>query len=183
MLRASAPFSFCNLPTPPRRKPGRTRAARKQPPGKSDTNPLGVISPPSARASGERMRMPQSQRVRRSIDRGSAGGQNVSGSIADPLTMPQQGRNTRHRLFINGRCAITQGSHHAHSQKQCPFPVRLQRTDRQKQYPEIVDFYLPPEGCSYRLAVVSIKKEYPGRMKRIFIHNPFILAFWFWKEK
>ncbi|MDP1930623.1 MAG: 4-hydroxy-3-polyprenylbenzoate decarboxylase [Gammaproteobacteria bacterium] len=37
----------------------------------------------------------------------------------------------------------------------------------QKQYPEIVDFYLPPEGCSYRLAVVSIKKQYPGHAKRI----------------
>ena len=32
----------------------------------------------------------------------------------------------------------------------------------QKQFPEIVDFYLPPEGCSYRLAVVSMKKQYPG---------------------
>lgn len=37
----------------------------------------------------------------------------------------------------------------------------------QKQYPEIVDFYLPPEGCSYRLAVVSIKKQYPGHAKRM----------------
>ena len=37
----------------------------------------------------------------------------------------------------------------------------------QKQYPEIVDFYLPPEGCSYRLAVVSIRKQYPGHAKRV----------------
>ncbi|MES2771048.1 MAG: 4-hydroxy-3-polyprenylbenzoate decarboxylase [Pseudomonadota bacterium] len=37
----------------------------------------------------------------------------------------------------------------------------------QKQFPEIVDFYLPPEGCSYRLASVSIKKQYPGHAKRI----------------
>lgn len=37
----------------------------------------------------------------------------------------------------------------------------------QKQYPEIIDFYLPPEGCSYRLAIVSIKKQYPGHAKRI----------------
>ena len=37
----------------------------------------------------------------------------------------------------------------------------------QKQFPEIVDFYLPPEGCSYRLAVVTIRKEYPGHAKRI----------------
>ena len=37
----------------------------------------------------------------------------------------------------------------------------------QKQYPEIVDFYLPPEGCSYRLAVVTIKKQYPGHARRI----------------
>ncbi|MFA7293360.1 MAG: 4-hydroxy-3-polyprenylbenzoate decarboxylase [Rhodocyclaceae bacterium] len=37
----------------------------------------------------------------------------------------------------------------------------------QKQYPEIVDFYLPPEGCSYRMAVVSIRKQYPGHAKRV----------------
>ncbi len=37
----------------------------------------------------------------------------------------------------------------------------------QKQFPEITDFYLPPEGCSYRLAVVSIKKQYPGHAKRV----------------
>ncbi len=37
----------------------------------------------------------------------------------------------------------------------------------QKQFPEIVDFYLPPEGCSYRLAVVSINKQYPGHAKRV----------------
>lgn len=36
-----------------------------------------------------------------------------------------------------------------------------------KQFPEIQDFYLPPEGCSYRMAVVSIKKQYPGHAKRI----------------
>ena len=36
-----------------------------------------------------------------------------------------------------------------------------------KQFPEIVDFYLPPEGCSYRLAVVTMKKQYPGHAKRI----------------
>ena len=36
-----------------------------------------------------------------------------------------------------------------------------------KQFPEIVDFYLPPEGCSYRMAVVSMKKQYPGHAKRI----------------
>ena len=39
----------------------------------------------------------------------------------------------------------------------------------QKQFPEIVDFYLPPEGCSYRIAVVSIKKEYPGHARRIML--------------
>ena len=37
----------------------------------------------------------------------------------------------------------------------------------QRQFPEIVDFYLPPEGCSYRLAVVSIRKRYPGHAKRV----------------
>ena len=37
----------------------------------------------------------------------------------------------------------------------------------QKQFPEIVDFYLPPEGCSYRVAIVSMKKQYPGHAKRV----------------
>jgi len=37
----------------------------------------------------------------------------------------------------------------------------------QKQFPEIVDFYLPPEGCSYRLAVVTMRKQYPGHAKRM----------------
>jgi len=37
----------------------------------------------------------------------------------------------------------------------------------QKQFPEIVDFYLPPEGCSYRVACVSIRKSYPGHARRI----------------
>jgi 4-hydroxy-3-polyprenylbenzoate decarboxylase len=36
-----------------------------------------------------------------------------------------------------------------------------------RQYPEIVDFYLPPEGCSYRMAVVSIRKQYPGHARRV----------------
>ncbi len=56
----------------------------------------------------------------------------------------------------------------------------------QKQYPEIVDFYLPPEGCSYRMAVVSMKKQYPGHAKRVmfgvwsflrqFMYTKFILV-------
>jgi 4-hydroxy-3-polyprenylbenzoate decarboxylase len=37
----------------------------------------------------------------------------------------------------------------------------------QKQFPEIADFYLPPEGCSYRMAVVSMRKQYPGHAKRV----------------
>ena len=37
----------------------------------------------------------------------------------------------------------------------------------QKQFPEIIDFYLPPEGCSYRIAIVTIKKQYPGHAKRV----------------
>lgn len=55
-----------------------------------------------------------------------------------------------------------------------------------RQFPEIVDFYLPPEGCSYRLAVVSMKKQYPGHAKRIlfgvwsflrqFMYTKFILV-------
>jgi 4-hydroxy-3-polyprenylbenzoate decarboxylase len=39
----------------------------------------------------------------------------------------------------------------------------------QKQFPEIEDFYLPPEGCSYRLAVVTMKKQYPGHAKRVML--------------
>lgn len=39
----------------------------------------------------------------------------------------------------------------------------------QKHFPEIVDFYLPPEGCSYRMAVVSMKKQYPGHAKRVML--------------
>jgi 4-hydroxy-3-polyprenylbenzoate decarboxylase len=56
----------------------------------------------------------------------------------------------------------------------------------QKQFPEITDFYLPPEGCSYRMAVVSIKKQYPGHAKRVmfgvwsflrqFMYTKFILV-------
>jgi 4-hydroxy-3-polyprenylbenzoate decarboxylase len=38
-----------------------------------------------------------------------------------------------------------------------------------KQFPEIADFYLPPEGCSYRLAVVTMRKEYPGHAKRVML--------------
>ncbi|MDP7536619.1 MAG: 4-hydroxy-3-polyprenylbenzoate decarboxylase [Methylococcales bacterium] len=39
----------------------------------------------------------------------------------------------------------------------------------QKQFPEIIDFYLPPEGCSYRMAVISIKKQYIGHAKRVML--------------
>lgn len=39
----------------------------------------------------------------------------------------------------------------------------------QKQFPEIIDFYLPPEGCSYRLAIISMKKQYPGHAKRVML--------------
>ncbi len=39
----------------------------------------------------------------------------------------------------------------------------------QKQFPEIVDFYLPPEGCSYRMAVISMKKQYSGHAKRVML--------------
>ena len=38
-----------------------------------------------------------------------------------------------------------------------------------KQFPEITDFYLPPEGCSYRMAVVSMRKQYPGHPKRVML--------------
>jgi 4-hydroxy-3-polyprenylbenzoate decarboxylase len=36
-----------------------------------------------------------------------------------------------------------------------------------RQFPEIVDFYLPPEGCSYRMAVISMRKQYAGHAKRV----------------
>ncbi len=39
----------------------------------------------------------------------------------------------------------------------------------QRQFPEIVDFYLPPEGCSYRLAVIAMRKEYPGHARRVML--------------
>ena len=39
----------------------------------------------------------------------------------------------------------------------------------QKQFPEIADFYLPPEGCSYRIACISMKKQYPGHAKRVML--------------
>ncbi len=55
-----------------------------------------------------------------------------------------------------------------------------------QQFPEIVDFWLPPEGCSYRIAVVSIRKAYPGHAKRImmglwsflrqFIYTKFVIV-------
>jgi 4-hydroxy-3-polyprenylbenzoate decarboxylase len=37
----------------------------------------------------------------------------------------------------------------------------------QRAFPEIVDFYLPPEGCSYRMAIISMRKQYPGHARRI----------------
>ena len=37
----------------------------------------------------------------------------------------------------------------------------------QRQFPEVTDFYLPPEGCSYRMALVQIKKAYPGHARRV----------------
>ncbi len=39
----------------------------------------------------------------------------------------------------------------------------------QKQFPEITDFYLPAEGCSYRLAVIALRKQYPGHAKRVML--------------
>jgi 4-hydroxy-3-polyprenylbenzoate decarboxylase len=55
-----------------------------------------------------------------------------------------------------------------------------------QQFPEIVDFWLPPEGCSYRIAVVSIRKAYPGHAKRVmfgvwsflrqFIYTKFVIV-------
>ena len=39
----------------------------------------------------------------------------------------------------------------------------------QQQFPEIIDFWLPPEACSYRIAVVSINKTYPGQAKKNYV--------------
>jgi 4-hydroxy-3-polyprenylbenzoate decarboxylase len=44
----------------------------------------------------------------------------------------------------------------------------------QEQFPEVVDFYLPPEACSYRVAIVSIRKQYPGHARRI------MFGIWSW---
>ncbi len=44
----------------------------------------------------------------------------------------------------------------------------------QEQFPEVVDFYLPPEACSYRVAIVSIRKHYPGHARRI------MFGIWSW---
>jgi len=44
----------------------------------------------------------------------------------------------------------------------------------QEQFPEVVDFYLPPEACSYRIAIVSIRKQYPGHARRI------MFGIWSW---
>ena len=44
----------------------------------------------------------------------------------------------------------------------------------QEQYPEVADFYLPPEACSYRVAIVSIRKHYPGHARRI------MFGIWSW---
>ncbi|HYZ39537.1 MAG TPA: UbiD family decarboxylase domain-containing protein, partial [Stellaceae bacterium] len=56
----------------------------------------------------------------------------------------------------------------------------------QQQFPEIIDFWLPPEGCSYRVAVVAIRKAYPGHAKRVmmaiwsflrqFIYTKFVIV-------
>ena len=44
----------------------------------------------------------------------------------------------------------------------------------QEQFPEVMDFYLPPEACSYRIAIVSIRKQYPGHARRI------MFGIWSW---
>ena len=53
------------------------------------------------------------------------------------------------------------------TQRQAPI-YHSTYTGRQ-QFPEIIDFYLPPEGCSYRMAVISMKKQYPGHAKRVML--------------
>lgn len=70
------------------------------------------------------------------------------------------------------RDAIYQGSYMGRAPHDEPSVMAMALNDvfvpiLRKVFPEIVDFYLPPEACSYRIAVVSIRKQYPGHARRI----------------
>ena len=90
-----------------------------------------------------------------------------------------------HRLLQFGRAVPGLPGHRDHDAARPDLPVHLHRPPAgrasvlgealnevfipllSQQFPEIVDFWLPPEGCSYRIAVVSMKKAYPGHAKRV----------------
>ena len=78
---------------------------------------------------------------------------------------------TVERMYLR-HDAIYHGSYMGRSPHDEPSVLSMALNDifvplLQKVFPEIVDFYLPPEACSYRIAVVSIRKQYPGHARRI----------------
>ena len=78
---------------------------------------------------------------------------------------------TVERMYLR-HDAIYHGSYMGRSPHDEPSVLSMALNDifvpiLQKVFPEIVDFYLPPEACSYRVAVVSIRKQYPGHARRI----------------
>ena len=78
---------------------------------------------------------------------------------------------TVERMYLR-HDAIYHGSYMGRSPHDEPSVLSMAHNDifvpiLQKVFPEIVDFYLPPEACSYRVAVVSIRKQYPGHARRI----------------
>ena len=78
---------------------------------------------------------------------------------------------TVERMYLR-HDAIYHGSYMGRSPHDEPSALSMALNDifvpiLQKVFPEIVDFYLPPEACSYRVAVVSIRKQYPGHARRI----------------
>jgi 4-hydroxy-3-polyprenylbenzoate decarboxylase len=98
----------------------------------------------------------------------------AEGPLWRPHRLLQRGPNSRCSPSSASRCAATPIYHSTYTGKPPDEPAMLGLALNevfvpllQKQFPEIVDFYLPPEGCSYRMAVVSIKKQYPGHAKRV----------------
>ena len=78
---------------------------------------------------------------------------------------------TVERMYLR-HDAIYHGSYMGRSPHDEPSVLSMALNDifvpiQEKVFPEIVDFYLPPEACSYRVAVVSIRKQYPGHARRI----------------
>ena len=102
-------------------------------------------------------------------------GASIPGDMAPKALTATTPATTTSRLRVPG--VHHRAHHHAQARSDLPAPTPASRpTSRrlgvalnevfvpllQKQFTEIVDFYLPPEGCSYRLAVVSIRKQYPA---------------------